>query len=176
MTILKPLTVWITMNSEKFLKWWGNNYTLPVSWETCMWVKKQQLEPYMEKLTGSKLGKGYNKPGYCCHVCLTYMQSTSCKMFDWMKHKLELRFPGEISVTSVCRWQHLYSRKWRRTKEPLLKVKEESEEVGLELNIQQTKIMASGAITSWQIDGETVADFIFQGSKNHCRWWLQPWN
>jgi len=59
---------------------------------------------------------------------------------------------------------------------------EESEKVGLELNIQKTKIMASGPITSWQIYGETVetmADFIFflvGGLQNHCRWWLQPWN
>ena len=57
-----------------------------------------------------------------------------------------------------------------------MKVKEESEKVGLKLNIQQTKIMASGPITSWQIDGETVADFIFGGLLNHCRWWMQPWN
>ena len=61
-----------------------------------------------------------------------------------------------------------------------MKVKEESEKVGLKLNIQKTKIMASGPITSWQIDGEkveTVSDFIFLGSKeSHCRWWLQPWN
>ena len=65
-------------------------------------------------------------------------------------------------------------------KEPkslLMKVKEESEKVGL--NIQKTKIMASGPITSWEIDGETVEtmlDFIFGGLQNHCRWWLQPWN
>ena len=55
----------------------------------------------------------------------------------------------------------------------LLKAKEESEKVGLKLNIQKMKIMASGPITSWQIDGETmetVADFLFWGSKNHCRW------
>ena len=55
----------------------------------------------------------------------------------------------------------------------LVRVKEESEKVGLKLNIQKTKIMVSGPITSWQIDGETmetVADFIFLGSKNHCRW------
>ena len=59
-------------------------------------------------------------------------------------------------------------------KSPLMKVKVESEKVGLKLNIQKTKIMASGLITSWQIDGETVANFIFLGSK--IRWWLQPWN
>ena len=66
-----------------------------------------------------------------------------------------------------------------KLKSLLMKVKEESEKVGLKLNIQKTKIMASGPITSWQIDGETmetVTDFIFLGSKAHCRWWLQPWN
>ena len=60
----------------------------------------------------------------------------------------------------------------------LMKVKEESEKVGLKLNIQKTKVMASGSITSWQIDGETVetvADYFF-GLQNHCRSWLQPWN
>ena len=56
----------------------------------------------------------------------------------------------------------------------LMKVKEESEKVGLKLNIQKPKIMASSPMTSWQIDGETVADFF--GLQNHCRWWLQPWN
>ena len=60
-----------------------------------------------------------------------------------------------------------------------MKVKEESEKAGLKLNIQKTKLMASGPITSWQIVGETmetVTDFIFLGSKVTCRWWLQPWN
>ena len=59
----------------------------------------------------------------------------------------------------------------------LMKVKEESEKAGLKLNIQKTKIMASGPITSWEIDGETVetvSDFIFWGLQNHCRWLLQP--
>ena len=58
----------------------------------------------------------------------------------------------------------------------LMKVKEESENVGLKLNIQKTKIMAYGSITSWQTDVETVTDFIFFGLQNHCRWWLQLWN
>ena len=61
----------------------------------------------------------------------------------------------------------------------LMKVKEESEKVDLKLNIQKTKIMASGPITSWEVDGETVetvSDFILGGLQNHCRWWLQPWN
>ena len=61
----------------------------------------------------------------------------------------------------------------------LMKMKEEGENVGLKLNIQKTKIMACGTITSWQLDGETVetvADFIFFGLQNHFRQWLQPWN
>ena len=60
----------------------------------------------------------------------------------------------------------------------LMKVKQESENIDLKLNIQKTKIMASSSITSWQIDGErveTVADY-FGGLQNHCRWWLLPWN
>ena len=66
-----------------------------------------------------------------------------------------------------------------KLKRLLMKVKEESEKPGLKFNILNTKIMASGPITSWQIEGEkveTVTDFIFLGSKNHCSWWLQPWN
>ena len=57
----------------------------------------------------------------------------------------------------------------------LMKVKEESEKVGLKLNIQKTKIMASGPINSWQIDRETIRNFILGGLQNICRWWLQPW-
>ena len=57
-----------------------------------------------------------------------------------------------------------------------MKVKEESEKVGLKLNIQKTKIIASGPMTSWEIDGETVADLNFGRLQNHCRWWLLPWN
>ena len=65
----------------------------------------------------------------------------------------------------------------KELKSLLIKVKEESEKAGLKLNIQKTKIMASGPIISWQIDGETVetvTDFIFGGLQNHCRWGLQP--
>ena len=61
----------------------------------------------------------------------------------------------------------------------LMKVKEDSEKVGLKLNIHKTKIMASDPITSWQIDGETMEtmrDFIFLGFQNLCRWWVLPWN
>ena len=122
----------------------------------------------MEQLTVSKLGKEYVKVVYCHSAYLIYMQSTSCEMLGWIKHKLESGLLGEISITSDMQmtpplWQ-------RKLKSFLMKVKEESEKVGLMLNIQKTKIMASGPITSWEIDGETVLDFIFLGSKNHCRW------
>ena len=65
-----------------------------------MQVKKQQLELDMEQKTGSKLGKEYVKAVYCHPAYLTYMQSKSCEMLDWMKHKLESRLPGERSTTS----------------------------------------------------------------------------
>ena len=65
-----------------------------------MQVKKQQVEPDMEKWTGSKLGKEYMKAVYCHPAYLTFMQITSCDMPGWMKHKLESRLLGEISVTS----------------------------------------------------------------------------
>ena len=65
-----------------------------------MQVKKQQLEPDMEQQTGSKLGKECVKAVYCHPAYLTYMQSTSCEMLGWMKHKLASRLPGEISITS----------------------------------------------------------------------------
>ena len=65
-----------------------------------MQVRKQQLELYMEQQTGSKLGKEYVKAVYCHPAYLTSMQSTSCEMLGWRKHKLESRLPGEISITS----------------------------------------------------------------------------
>ena len=72
----KPLTVWITTNSGKFLKRWEYETTWPVSWEICMYAKKQQLELDMEQQTGSKLGKDYVKAVYSHPAYLTYMQST----------------------------------------------------------------------------------------------------
>ena len=90
-------------------------------------------------------------------------------MLGWKTHKLESRLPGEISITSDMQMiPPLWQKSEEELKSLLMKVKEESEKVGLKLNIQETKIMASGPITSWQIDGktvETVADFILGGSK-----------
>ena len=130
-----------------------------------MQVKKQQLELDMEQQTGSKSGKEYIKAVYCHPAYLTYMQST-CKMPDWMKHKMESRSLGKINNLRYADDTTLMAES--ELESLLKKVKEESEKVGLKLNIQKTKIMASGLITSWQIDGETmetVRNFICGGSK-----------
>ena len=108
------------------------------------------------------------------------MQSISRETLGWKKHKLESRLPG--GYTNNLRYADdttLMAESEEELKNLLMKVKEENESIGLKLNIQKMKIMASGPITSWEIDGETVetvSDFIFWGHQNHCRWWLQPWN
>jgi len=135
-----------------------------------MHIKKQQLKLDMEQQTGSILGKEYIKAISCHPVCLTCIQCTSCELSGWMKHKLESRLPGEISITSDM---HMTLHLWlaeskEELKSLLMKLKEESEKSRLKLSIQKMKIMAFGPITSWQIDGETmetVTDFIFLDSK-----------
>ena len=90
-------------------------------------------------------------------------------MLGWSKHKLESRLPGEISITSdMQKTPPLWEKVKKKLKSLLMKVKEKTEKVSLKLNIQKTKVMASGPITSWEIDGETVetvSDFILGGSK-----------
>ena len=119
----------------------------------------------MEQQTSSKSGKEYIKAVYCHPAYLTYMQSTSCEIPGWMKHKLESRLLGEISITSdIQMTPPLWQKAKKNCKSLLMKVKEESDNAGLKLTIQKIKIMASGPITSWQIDGETVEivrDFTF---------------
>ena len=90
----------ITTNYGKFFKKWEYETNVPVSWKTCIQVKKQKLESDMKQWTGSKLGKEYIKAVYCHPAYLTSMQSTSCEMPGWMNHKLDLRLPEEISTTS----------------------------------------------------------------------------
>ena len=128
-----------------------------------MQVRKQQLEPDMGQQTGSKLGRECIKAVYRHPAYLTYIQSTSCKMLGCMKYKPEsrrninnLRYVDDTTLTAE-----------RKEELKSLLMKEKSEKSGLKLNIRKTKIMASGPITSWQIDGgkmETVTDFIFLGS------------
>ena len=161
------LTVWITTNCGKFFKGWEYQITLPAAWEICISqkVKKQQLEPDIEQQTGSKLGKEYVKTVYCHPAYLTYMQSTSWEMLGWMKQagiKISWRTSNNLRYADDTT---LMAESEEELKSLLMKMKEESEKIGLKLNIQKTKIMASCPITSWEIDGEIVADFIFLGSK-----------
>ena len=114
-----------------------------------MQVKKQLLELDVKQQTGSKLGKEYIKAVYFHLAYLTYMQSTSCEMPGWLKHKLESRFLGEISITSDMQMiPPLQQESEEELKSLLMKVKEESEKTGLKLNVQKTKIMSSCPITS----------------------------
>ena len=108
------------------------------------------------------------------------MQSTSWETLDWKETQAGIKIAGRnINNLRYADDTTLMEKSKEELKSLLMKVKEESEKVGLKLNIQKTKIMASGPITSWEIDGETVetvSNFILGGSKNHCRCWLQPWN
>ena len=116
----------------------------------------------MEQQTGSKSRKEYIKAVYCHPAYLTSMQSISWEMLDWMKHKLESRLLGDNLKYADDTTLRAESKE--ELKSLLMKLKEKSEKAGLKLNIQKTKIMASGPITSWQIEGETketVRDFIF---------------
>ena len=119
---------------------------------TCLlrnpYADQEALELDMEQQTCSKLGKEYVKAVYCHPAYLTYMQSTSCKMKGWMKHKLESRLLGEISITSDADDTTLMAESEEELKSILMKVKEESEKVGLKFNIQKTKITVPGPITS----------------------------
>ena len=105
----------------------------------------------MEQRTGSKLGKEYVMAVYCHPVYLTYMQNTPCEMLGWMNHKLESRLLGEIWTTrEYADDTTLMAESEEELKGLLMRVKQESEKAALKFNIQNTKIMASGAITSWQ--------------------------
>ena len=133
-----------------------------------MQVRKQQLELDVEKQTGSKSGKEYVK-AVCCHPTYLYAEyimrnaglgeaQAGIKIVG--RNINNLRYADDITLTAESE---------EELKSLLMKVKEDSEKVGLKLNIQKTKIMASGPITSWPIDGETVeavSDFIFWAPKS----------
>ena len=129
-------------------------------------------------MAGSKLIKEYIKAVYCHPAHLTYMYFTEYIM--WNARLDEAQAGIKIARRNINNLRYaddttLMAESNEELKSLLMKVKEESEKVGLKLNIQKTKIMASSPITSWQIDGqrvETVADSHFGGLQNHCRWWL----
>ena len=148
----------------KILKRWEYQTTSPASWETCIQFRKQQLELDMEQQTVSKYEKEYVKAVYCHHTYLTYKKNimrnagldeaqAGIKVAE--RNTNNLRYTDDTTLMAESEDE---------LKSLLMNMKEESEKVGLKLNIQKTKIMASGPITSWQINGETVetvADFIY---------------
>ena len=108
-----------------------------------LYAGQEATELDMEQQTLSKSGTEYVKAIYCHSAYWTYMQSTSCEMPGWMKHKLDSRLQEEISITSDMQMTPPLWQKAKKNKSLLKKVKEESEKAGLKLNIQKTKIMAS---------------------------------
>ena len=168
LTMLKPLTVWITTNYGKFFKRWEYKTTLPSSWKISMQVKKQQLEKWMWNTEWFQIGKGVSQGCICHPAYLTYMQHTSWKMPGWMKHKIAERNINNLRYADETTF---VARSKEELKSLLIKVKEESEKVGLKLNIQKTKIMAN----RWGNSGNSDILY-FLGLQNHCRWWLQSWN
>ena len=113
-------SLWLCGSQQigKFFKRWEYQIIWPISWEICKQVRKQQLELDIEQQTGSKSGKEYIKAVYCHPAYLIYMQCTSWEMPGWMKHKLESRLLGEISITSDMQMTPPYGKMWR-IKEPL---------------------------------------------------------
>ena len=140
----------------------------------------------MEQWTGSKLGKEYCfqigkgvKSVYWHPDYLPYMQSMSWKNAGLDEAQAGIKI-AERSINNLRCADNttLMTESAEELKSLLMKVKEESEKAGLKLNIQKTKSIASGPITSWQIDGETMETVTnyFLGLQNHCRGWLQPWD
>ena len=138
-----------------------------------MQVRKQQLELDMEQQTGSKSGKKYIKASYCHPAYLMYMQIHHAKCGAGWSAGWNQDCGRNINNLTYADDITLMAESEEELKSLLIKVKEDSEKT------KKTKIMASGPITSWQLEGETmetVTDFIFWGLQNLCIWWLQPWN
>ena len=133
-----------------------------------MQVKNRQLEMDMKQQTGSKQEKEYVKAIYCHPACLAYMLIYIMRNTGLEEAQAGIKIAGRNINNLRYADDTTLMAENGELKSLLMKVKEESEKVGLKLNIQKTKIMASGPITSWEIVGETVetvADFILGGSK-----------
>ena len=178
--MLKHLTVWITANCGKIFKEMGILDHL-----TClMWNRYAGPEAIVrtghETTASFQIGKGV------CQGCILSL----CLFYLYAEYILRNAGLDEAQTGIKISWRNINNLRYaddtthmaeseKELKRLLMKGKEESEKSGLKLNTQKTKIRASGPITSWQIDGETmetVSDFILGGLQNQCRWWLQPWN
>ena len=138
----------------------------------CTQVKKQQLELDIERQTGSNSAKEYVKAVYCHPAYLTYAEYIMRNAgLDEAQAGIKI-VRRNINNLRCADDTTLMAESEEELRSLLMKVKEENEKVDLKLNIQKTKIIASGPITSWQVDGETmetVRDY-FLGLQNHCRW------
>ena len=170
LTTPKPLTVWITTNCGKFWKRWEHQTILPTSWEICMQVNKQQLELDMEQQTGSKSGKEYVRGCILSPWLFNLYAEYIMRNTGLDEAQAEIKTAGRnINNLRYTDNTTLMTESYEELKSLLMKVKEESEKAGLKLNIKKTKIMASGPITSWQIDGETmetVTDYFWGAPKS----------
>ena len=177
--MLKPLCV-SQQTVENFSGDGNTRLTLPASWKICLQVKKQQLESDTEQWTGLKLGKGVWQD---C-IWSPWLFNLYAEYIMWNAGLDEAQAGIKIARRNINNLRYaddttLMAESNKELKSLLMKIKEDSEHVVLKLNIQKTKIMASGPITSWEVDGATVeivSDFYFFELQNHCRWWLQPWN
>ena len=144
-----------------------------------MWVKKQQLEPYTKQLTDSKLGSEYVKLTILSPRLFNLHAEYIMQNVGLDESQAGINIAGRNNNLTDADDTTIMAEREEELKSLLMKVKEESEKTDLKLNIQETKVMTSDPITPWQLEGEkveAVTDFIFLGSKNHYRWWLQPWN
>ena len=126
-----------------------------------------------------QIGKWVHQGCILSPCYLTYMQSTSWKMLGWRNTSWNQDCQEKYQSPQICRWHHSYDRKQRGAKKPLDESERGEQKVGLKLNIQKMKIIASSPITSQEVDGEESGNSVrlyFWGLQNHCRWWLQPWN
>ena len=165
LTMLKPLILWITTNCGKFLKKWEYQTTLSAFSEIYMQVKKQQLELDLEQESGSKSEKEYVKSPLLSPLLFNLY----AEYIMWNAGLDVVQAGIKIAGRNINNFRYaddttLVAESEEELKSLLMKVKKDNEKVGLKLNIQKIKIMASGPNISWQIDGETmetVTDFIF---------------
>ena len=179
LTMPKLLTVWITRN-WKILKEMGIADHL-----TCL-LRNLYAGQEATARTGHgttdwfQLGKGVHQGSILSPCLFNFYAEYIMRNAGLEEAQAGVKIAGRnISNLKYADDTTLMEESEEELKSLLMKVKEESEKVCLKLNIQKTKIMASSPITSWEIDGgtgKTMADFIFGGLQNHCRWWLQPWN
>ena len=180
-----PLTMWITINCGKLLK---EGTTRPTYWppdksvrrsksNSSNWTWSNRLVPNWERSTSRLYIVNYTVK-YLNMQLNTYMQSTSCEMLGWVKHNLESRLLGEISITSDMQMTSLLRQKRRGNKEPLHESERGEWKAGLKLNIKKTKITDSirsqhFMANRWGNNGNCDRLY-FGGLQNNCRCWLQP--